>query len=76
MLRQTLIRALKWSGIQVDDTEGFDTIRFKSINMVDGYNVTIKMVGLHYHLMRQLLMILYMIYSIVRLHLIQINQLL
>ena len=42
LLRQTLIRALKWSGIQVDDTEGFDTIRFKSINMVDGYNVTIK----------------------------------
>ena len=42
LLRQTLLRALKWSGIQVDDTEGFDTIRFKSINMVDGYNVTIK----------------------------------
>ena len=42
LLRQTLLRALKWSGIQVDNTEGFDTIRFKSINMVDGYNVTIK----------------------------------
>ena len=42
LLRQTLLRALKWSGVQVDDTEGFDTIRFKSINMVDGYNVTIK----------------------------------
>ena len=42
LLRQTLLRALKWSGIQVDDTEGFDTVRFKSINMVDGYNVTVK----------------------------------
>ena len=42
LLRQTLLRALKWSGIKVDDTEGFDTVRFKSINMVDGYNVTVK----------------------------------
>ena len=28
--RQTLIKALKWCGKNVDDTEGFDTIRFET----------------------------------------------
>ena len=42
LLRQTLVRCLKWCGIEVVDGDGFDTIKFKSIRMIDGYNVTIK----------------------------------
>ena len=34
-----LLTAFKWMGIEVDDTEGFDTIRFKSFLSVDGFNV-------------------------------------
>jgi glycine dehydrogenase len=37
--RQVLLTAFKWMGIEVDDTEGFDTIRFKSFLSVDGFNV-------------------------------------
>ena len=36
--RQTLSTALKWCGIIVDDDEGFDTIRFKSLRPVTGFN--------------------------------------
>ena len=36
--RQTLSTALKWCGIIVDDEEGFDTIRFKSLKPVTGFN--------------------------------------
>ena len=36
--RQTLTTALKWCGIIVDDDEGFDTIRFKSLKPVTGFN--------------------------------------
>ena len=36
--RQTLTTALKWCGIIVDDDEGFDTIRFKSLRPVTGFN--------------------------------------
>jgi len=36
--RQTLTTALKWCGIIVDDEEGFDTIRFKSLRPVTGFN--------------------------------------
>ena len=42
LLRQTLLRCLKWCGIEVVDGDGFDTVKFKSIRMIDGYNVTIK----------------------------------
>ena len=37
--RQTLQKALKWCGIEVDESEGFDTVRFKSFLAVEGYNV-------------------------------------
>ena len=37
--REILKKGLTWLGIQVDDTEGFDTIRFKSFLVVEGYNV-------------------------------------
>ena len=30
LLRQTLISVLKWNGFEVDDNEGFDTVRWKS----------------------------------------------
>ena len=36
--RQTLTTALKWCGIIVDDEEGFDTVRFKSLRPVTGFN--------------------------------------
>jgi len=36
--RQTLLLALKWCGIKVDDWEGFDTVRFKSDKHVEGFN--------------------------------------
>ena len=38
-LRATLIRALTWSGIEVEDTEGFDTVRFKSQARLHNFNV-------------------------------------
>jgi len=37
--REILRKGLFWLGIDVDDTEGFDTIRFKSFLAVEGYNV-------------------------------------
>jgi len=37
--REILKKGLTWLGIEVDDTEGFDTIRFKSFLAVEGYNV-------------------------------------
>ena len=36
--RQTLLLALKWCGVTVDDWEGFDTVRFKSDKHVEGFN--------------------------------------
>ena len=39
LLRQTLISVLKWNGFEVDDNEGFDTVRWKSDALVEGYNV-------------------------------------
>ena len=37
--RQTLLKALKWVGIEVDESEGFDTVRFKSFLALEGFNV-------------------------------------
>ena len=37
--REILKTGLTWLGIEVDDTEGFDTIRFKSFLAVEGINV-------------------------------------
>ena len=37
--RQTLQKALKWCGIEVDESEGFDTVRFKSFLALEGFNV-------------------------------------
>ena len=37
--REILRKGLFWLGIEVDDTEGFDTIRFRSFLTVEGYNV-------------------------------------
>jgi len=37
--REVLLTGLSWLGIQVDKTEGFDTVRFKSFLAVEGYNV-------------------------------------
>jgi len=37
--REVLKKGLFWLGIDVDDTEGFDTVRFKSFLAVEGYNV-------------------------------------
>ncbi|AGH26266.1 glycine dehydrogenase [Prochlorococcus phage MED4-213] len=39
LLRQTLVSVLKWNGFEVDDNEGFDTVRWKSDAPVEGYNV-------------------------------------
>ena len=39
LLRQTLLSVLKWNGFEVDDNEGFDTVRWKSDALVEGYNV-------------------------------------
>ena len=39
LLRQTLISVLKWNGFEEDDNEGFDTVRWKSDALVEGYNV-------------------------------------
>ena len=37
--RQTLQKALRWCGIEVDESEGFDTVRFKSFLALEGFNV-------------------------------------
>jgi len=37
--REVLLTGLSWLGIEVDKTEGFDTVRFKSFLAVEGYNV-------------------------------------
>ena len=37
--REVLRKGLFWLGIDVDNTEGFDTIRFKSFLSVEGFNV-------------------------------------
>ena len=37
--REILKKGLFWLGIDVDDTEGFDTVRFRSFLTVEGYNV-------------------------------------
>ena len=37
--RQTLLKALRWCGIEVDESEGFDTVRFKSFLALEGFNV-------------------------------------
>ena len=39
LYREVLMTALTWLGIEVDKTEGFDTIRFKSFLALEGYNV-------------------------------------
>ena len=39
LLRQTLVSVLKWNGFEVDEHEGFDTVRWKSDTPVEGYNV-------------------------------------
>ena len=37
--RQALLKALSWCGIEVDQSEGFDTVRFKSFLALEGFNV-------------------------------------
>ena len=37
--RQLLVTALKWCGIEVDESEGFDTVRFKGKNTINDFNV-------------------------------------
>ena len=37
--RQTLQKALRWCGIEVDESEGFDTVRFKSFLALEEFNV-------------------------------------
>ena len=37
--RQALQKALAWCGIEVDQSEGFDTVRFKSFLALEGFNV-------------------------------------
>jgi glycine dehydrogenase len=37
--RQTLLTALKWCGYETDDSEGFDTVRWKSDKLVDDYSI-------------------------------------
>ena len=37
--RQLLLTALKWCGIEVDESEGFDTVRFKGKNTINDFNV-------------------------------------
>ena len=39
MLRSTLITVLKWNGFDVDETDGFDTVRWKSNFIIEDYNV-------------------------------------
>ena len=39
LLRQTLVSVLRWNGFEVDEHEGFDTVRWKSDTPVEGYNV-------------------------------------
>ena len=39
LYRQTVMTGLSGLGIEVDKTEGFDTIRFKSFLALEGYNV-------------------------------------
>ena len=38
--RQTLLLALKWCGIETDESEGFDTVRFKTSIALEDFNVT------------------------------------
>jgi len=37
--RHLLLTALKWCGIEVDESEGFDTVRFKGKNTINDFNV-------------------------------------
>ncbi len=37
--RQTLLLALKWCGIETDESEGFDTVRFKTSIALENFNV-------------------------------------
>ena len=37
--RQTLLTALKWCGYETDDSEGFDTVRWKSDRLVDNISI-------------------------------------
>ena len=37
--RQTLLLALKWCGIETDESEGFDTVRFKTSIALEDFNV-------------------------------------
>ena len=37
--RHLLLTALKWCGIEVDESEGFDTVRFKGKNTIKDFNV-------------------------------------
>ena len=39
LLRSTLITVLKWNGFEVDETDGFDTVRWKSNFIIEDYNV-------------------------------------
>ena len=47
--RQTLLLALKWCGLEVDESEGFDTVRFKVKKLYKILMFVMKMVGLFYH---------------------------
>ena len=38
--RQTLLLALKWCGLEVDESEGFDTVRFKGKKTIQDFNVS------------------------------------
>ena len=37
--RQVLLLALKWCGLEVDESEGFDTVRFKGKKTIKDFNV-------------------------------------
>ena len=37
--RQVLLLALKWCGLEVDESEGFDTVRFKGKKTIQDFNV-------------------------------------
>ena len=39
LLRSTLITVLKWNGFEVDECDGFDTVRWKSNFIIEDYNV-------------------------------------
>ena len=42
LLRETLLRLLYWNGFEPDINDGFDTVRWKTDKIIEGYNVTYK----------------------------------